>query len=120
MGGYGSYLGWQIRLSDDPKARAKAKDMHPKLVIGMTVFFALGAFGGMTSLLMQGQPIFKSSHVWTGLIGLTLLLFQGMLSLFFEDEPGARGVHAYLGSATMLLFLAQMAIGLRLGLSLYA
>jgi hypothetical protein len=37
-----SYLGWQIRLSDDDDTIIKAKDMHPKLAIGMTVFFFLG------------------------------------------------------------------------------
>jgi hypothetical protein len=38
---------------------AKAKDMHPKLAGGMFVFFALGAIGGMMSLLMQDKPIFE-------------------------------------------------------------
>jgi hypothetical protein len=61
MGGYGAgYLGWQIRTSGDAAVLAKAKDMHPKLAAGMTFFFALGAMGGMMSLLMQGKPIFES------------------------------------------------------------
>jgi F0F1-type ATP synthase membrane subunit c/vacuolar-type H+-ATPase subunit K len=38
---------------------AKAKDMHPKLAVGMFVFFALGAVGGMMSLIMQDRPIFE-------------------------------------------------------------
>ena len=54
MGGYGAaYLGWQIKLSDDPDVIEKAKDAHPKLAAGMAVFFALGSLGGMMSLLMQ-------------------------------------------------------------------
>lgn len=54
MGGYGAaYLGWQIKLSDDPDVIEKAKDAHPKLAAGMAIFFALGSLGGMMSLLMQ-------------------------------------------------------------------
>lgn len=60
MGLYGSaYLGWQLRLSDDTATVVKARDLHPKLAIGMTMFFALGGLGGMMSLLMQGKPIFS-------------------------------------------------------------
>ena len=60
MGLYGSvYLGWQLRLSDDSATVIKARDLHPKLAIGMTVFFALGALGGVESLIMQGKPIFS-------------------------------------------------------------
>lgn len=33
---------------------------------GMFFFFAFGATGGMMSLVMQGKPIFESSHVTTG------------------------------------------------------
>jgi hypothetical protein len=40
-----SYLGWQIRLSDDDDTIMKAKDLHPKLAIGMTIFFILGGQG---------------------------------------------------------------------------
>ena len=34
MGGYGAYLGWQIRSPSDPsdaESFAKAKDLHPKV-----------------------------------------------------------------------------------------
>lgn len=62
MGLYGSvYLGWQLRLSDDNATVIKARDLHPKLAIGMTTFFALGAVGGIMSLIMQGKPIFSRS-----------------------------------------------------------
>ncbi|CAG9464611.1 unnamed protein product [Pedinophyceae sp. YPF-701] len=118
MGGYGSYLGWQIRLSDDADVVAKAQDMHPKLLGGAAVFFFLGAFGGMLSLTMQGKPILQSPHFWTGTTGLTLLALQAMLPLFFEDDPNARSAHAYIGSATMALLVAHAAAGLNLGLSL--
>ncbi len=59
MGLYGSgYLGWQLRLSDDTATVTKARALHPRLALGMTVFFALGALGGMMSLIMQDKPIF--------------------------------------------------------------
>mmetsp|Transcript_39588 Transcript_39588/g.88056 ORF Transcript_39588/g.88056 Transcript_39588/m.88056 type:complete len:212 (-) Transcript_39588:422-1057(-) len=117
MGGYGAlYLGWQIRTSSDGAVVAKAKDMHPKLAAGMTFFFALGASGGMMSLLMQGKPIFESAHVWTGLGGLALLAVQATLPAFFAQ--GARDAHAYLGTALMGLFLVHAALGLQLGFSI--
>jgi Protein of unknown function (DUF4079) len=120
MGLYGSaYLGWQIRTrSGGASAVAYARKMHPKIAIGMTVFFTLGALGGVTSLMVQGRPPFQSAHVWTGVIGLLLLYLQGMLPLFFEDEPNARSAHAYLGSSVMVLFVVHMALGLQLGFSL--
>ena len=59
MGLYGSgYLGWQLRLSDDTAVVTKARQLHPRLALGMTAFFALGATGGITSLIMQDKPIF--------------------------------------------------------------
>jgi hypothetical protein len=61
-----------------------------QLAIGMTVFFTLGALGGMMSLLMQGKPIFESPHVISGLIGLSLLGVQATLPLFFDK--GARDI----------------------------
>lgn len=119
MGLYGSaYLGWQLRLSDDNATVIKARDLHPKLAVGMTIFFALGALGGIMSLIMQGKPIFSSSHVTTGLWGLSLLLLQGMLSLFFDEDESLRTVHAYLGSGIMALFVVHAFLGLQLGLSI--
>ena len=35
----------------------KAKDLHPKLLGGAFVFFALGATGGMLSLIMQASAL---------------------------------------------------------------
>ncbi|KXZ49212.1 hypothetical protein GPECTOR_22g802 [Gonium pectorale] len=120
MGGYGAgYLGWQIRTSTDGDVVAKAKDMHPKLAAGMFFFFALGAMGGMMSLMMQDRPIFESPHVWTGLAGLGLLGVQSALPLAFASGSGeARTAHAYLGSAILALFLVHAALGLNLGLSI--
>ncbi|GIL51213.1 hypothetical protein Vafri_7285 [Volvox africanus] len=120
MGGYGAaYLGWQIRTSSDEAVVAKAKEAHPKIAAGMFVFFALGAVGGMMSLIMQGKPIFESNHVWTGLVGLGLLGVQSLLPLAFANGSGeARTAHAYLGAAILALFVVHAALGLQLGLSI--
>lgn len=120
MGGYGALtLGWQIRLSNDRDVIAKAKDMHPKLAFGMFFFFALGAIGGMMSLIMQDKPIFESPHVVTGLTGLALLSLQATLPALFKSQgKSARDVHAYLGTATLALFLVHAGLGLKLGLSI--
>lgn len=117
MGGYGSYLGWQIRLSDDVEVKAKAKDLHPKLLGGMFFFFALGATGGITSLLTSDKPILESPHAVTGLIGLTLLAIQTALPALFDGKPGLRNVHGFLGSGIMTLFLIHSVLGLQLGIS---
>ena len=85
-------LPWQCQ-----EVLAKAKDMHPKLAGGMFVFFALGAIGGMMSLLMQDKPIFESPHVWSGLAGLGLLALQATLPAFFASQgQSARDVVSYL------------------------
>lgn len=117
MGGYGSYLGFRIKLSDDPEEKTKAKDLHPKLLGGMFFFFALGATGGVTALLTSGKPIFESPHAVTGIIGLALLTIQSLLPTLFEGNPGIRGAHGILGSGIMTLFLVHAAFGLQLGLS---
>ncbi|KAK1284697.1 hypothetical protein QJS10_CPB21g00313 [Acorus calamus] len=117
MGGYGTYLGFRIRFSDDVEEKAMAKDLHPKLLAGMFFFFALGATGGVTSLLTSDKPIFESPHAVTGLIGLSLLTIQTVLPALFEGNPGLRNIHGLLGSGIMALFLVHAALGLQLGLS---
>ncbi|OMO99960.1 hypothetical protein CCACVL1_03529 [Corchorus capsularis] len=117
MGGYGTYLGFRIRYADDVEEKAMAKDLHPKLLAGMFFFFALGATGGVTSLLTSDRPIFESPHAVTGLIGLALLTIQTILPTLFEGNPGLRSVHGILGSGIMTLFLIHFALGLQLGFS---
>ncbi|KAL4605542.1 hypothetical protein ACB092_09G036600 [Castanea dentata] len=117
MGGYGTYLGFRIRFSDDVEEKAMAKDLHPKLLAGMFLFFALGATGGITALLTSDKPIFESPHAVTGLTGLALLTLQTTLPALFENNPGLRNVHGILGSGIMTLFFVHAALGLQLGLS---
>lgn len=117
MGGYGTYLGFRIRYSDNAEEKANAKDLHPKLLAGMFFFFAAGATGGVTALLTSDKPIFESPHAVTGLIGLSLLTIQTILPALFEGNSGLRTVHGILGSGIMTLFLIHAALGLQLGLS---
>ncbi|CAH9117552.1 unnamed protein product [Cuscuta europaea] len=86
MGGYGTYLGFRIRSSNDVEERAKAKDLHPKLLAGMFFFFALGATGGIISLLTSDKPILESPHAVTAFLGLALLTIQTLLPALFEDK----------------------------------
>lgn len=117
MGGYGTYLGFRIRMSKDADEKAKAKDLHPKLLGGMFFFFALGATGGITALLTSDKPIFESPHAVSGFIGLSLLTVQSILPALFKENPGMRTIHGLLGSSIMTLFLIHAAYGLQLGLS---
>ncbi|KAF3795939.1 hypothetical protein EJ110_NYTH04182 [Nymphaea thermarum] len=117
MGGYGTYLGFRIRFSDDVEEKAKAKDLHPKLLGGMFFFFALGATGGITSLLTSDRPILESPHAITGFFGLALLTIQTILPALFEENPSLRNAHSILGSSIMALFLVHAFLGLQLGLS---
>lgn len=117
MGGYGSYLGWQIRLSSNGTVKAAAKDLHPKILGGMFFFFSAGAVGGITSLVTSGKPIFESPHAVTGFLGLALLSVQTAVSTQFQANPDLRNVHAILGTGIMALFLLHAVFGLQLGLS---
>jgi len=120
MLGYGGvFLGWTIRNGTaDEEEIDKARDLHPKLTIGATVFFLLGATGGVISLVMQGKPILESPHFVSGMTGLALLSVQAMLPLFFSEGAGARTAHAFLGSSIFALLLVHGALGLKLGLSI--
>ncbi|EPS59547.1 hypothetical protein M569_15259, partial [Genlisea aurea] len=117
MGGYGIYLGFRIRFSDNVEEKAKAKDLHPKLLGGMFFFFAVGAIGGITSLLTSDKPILESPHAVTGLVGLGLLAVQTVLPALFEGNPGLRNAHGILGSGIMTLFFLHAVLGVQLGLS---
>ncbi|GJP31550.1 hypothetical protein CLOM_g11273 [Closterium sp. NIES-68] len=83
----------------------------------MFLFFAIGATGGLTSLVTSGRPIFESPHAYSGMAGLVLLTIQAAMTSQFKSNPDLRGVHAYLGSAIMLLFVVHGILGLQLGLS---
>lgn len=114
MGGFGTYKGFQIKLSDDADVVAEASDMHPKLMGGMTFFFALGAIGGLLSLTMQGKPLFESAHAITGIIGLLLLALQTATSFIIDDDADMRSIHSGMGAFTMLWLCVHLSTGLGL------
>mmetsp|Transcript_39196 Transcript_39196/g.54418 ORF Transcript_39196/g.54418 Transcript_39196/m.54418 type:complete len:288 (+) Transcript_39196:112-975(+) len=116
MGGYGTYLGFRIRqgyggegtvgISDDTAAQ-----LHPKMMLGMGLFFFFGAFGGITGTLHEGLDIFNSPHAVTGFAGLSVLFLQGVLGVVMKDDEQRRKLHTYLGSTLMALFLLHASLG---------
>lgn len=119
MGGYGTYLGWNVRNGDDSNMPLdEAGQLHGRLMGGAFVFFALGAVGGLLSLTMQGKPLFSSGHATSAIVGLLLLSFQACLPLAFEEQPELRTAHAYFGSAIVAVFLVHATLGIKLALSL--
>lgn len=59
--------------------KAKAKDLHPKLLAGMFFFFALGATGGVTSLLTSDKPILERCRIY--FFSIILFLNKSIKSL---------------------------------------
>ena len=123
MGGYGTYLGWNIRSSPKDKFKTapspaplagsiadlgkSTAEMHATLMTAMGFIFFLGANGGLVLSLVQDKPITESVHFTTAMIGFAMLAIQGSLTKLFEgpNAQAARTVHALLGTTTMLVFL---------------
>lgn len=121
IGGYGSYLGWQLRNPDaEQEVLELAAEKHPQLMGLMFFFFTLGASGGLLAEVMGGKPVLTSPHATTAFLGLLLLGFQAMLPLLFEDQPNLRTAHAYLGTGIMVVFLVHAGLGIQHGLALWA
>lgn len=128
MGGYGTYLGWNIRgnpeakldLAPGPNLGKSSSEMHSTLMAAMGVIFFLGANGGLVLSLVQDKPITESAHFTTAMAGFALLAVQGSITKLFNGEQDqlARTAHAIWGSATMGIFLYHAYLGLQLGLSL--
>ena len=122
MGSYVGFAGWRGRVlaATDTEAALKNKADHRKLAPWMFLFIALGYTGGVLSLVMQDQPIFESSHFWTGSIVIVLLSINGFLALFgFKpDKAVMRTTHAYVGSVALALLVIHALLGLKLGLSI--
>ena len=123
MGGYGTYLGWNIRSSPRDKFETaplpaplagsvadlgkSTAEMHATLMAAMGFVFFLGANGGLVLSLVQDKPITESVHFSTSIIGFAMLAIQGSLTKLFDGQnaQAARTAHALLGTATMLVFL---------------
>ncbi|KAM1037587.1 hypothetical protein ACFX2C_032391 [Malus domestica] len=127
MGGYGTYLGYQIRFLDDVEEKANAKDLHPKLLAGMFSSLLLEQLEGQIQqkvhflcFVLRRNLIciyVCIPHAVTGLIGLSLLTIQTILPALFEGKPKLRTVHGVFGTGIMTLFVVHAALGLQLGLS---
>lgn len=119
MGSYVGLSGWRARTLEGEES-LKSRDEHRKLAPLMFLFISLGYTGGVLSLVMQHQPIFESSHFWTGTIALLLLSFNAVFAFtgFGKDKGTLRTIHAYLGSIALCLLFLHGVFGLKLGLSI--
>lgn len=126
MGGYGTFLGWNMRsnpsqkmeLAPGPNLGKSTSEMHSTLMTAMGVIFFLGANGGLVLSLVQDKPITESVHFTTAMIGFAMLAIQGSITKAFvgENAQVARTAHAFFGTATMGLFIFHASQGLALGL----
>ena len=94
MGGYGTYLGWQIRAGNGGDATFGTPDtaaaLHPKLMTLMTLLFLAGGQGGLLFNLLEGRPILESPHAVSALAGLGLLAANGALGTVMTDKAALR------------------------------
>lgn len=120
MGSAVGIAGWRIRTSEDEETLTKNRSLHRKTAPFMFLFITLGYTGGILSLVMQKQPIFESSHFWTGSLVIGLLGVNSMISLtkFAGNQASLRTAHAYLGSIALGVLVIHAVLGLKLGLSI--
>lgn len=121
MGGYGAYAGWKGRVltATDFDAAIKNKGDHKKIMPAMFAFMAIGATGGILSLVIQKHEVMASPHFLTATIVLTFLAINSAISFsgFGGNNPGLRKFHAYFGSGIMVMMIVHAMMGLKLGLS---
>jgi Protein of unknown function (DUF4079) len=122
MGGYGAYAGWKGRLltATEPEVAIKSKSDHSKIMPAMFAFMAIGATGGILSLVIQKHEVMSSSHFLTATVLLTFLTIEGLIAGtgFGGNKPEVRKFHAYFGSAILGLMVIHALMGLKLGLSI--
>ena len=122
MGGYGAYAGWKGRIltASDPQAAIESKTKHRQVMPAMFAFMAIGATGGVLSLVIQRHAVMASPHFLTATIVLTFLAINSVISFtgFGGNKPELRKVHAYFGSTIMVLMVVHALMGLKLGLSI--
>ena len=122
MGGYGAYAGWKGRIltASDPQAAIENKSKHRQVMPAMFAFMAIGATGGVLSLVIQRHAVMASPHFLTATIVLTFLAINSVISFtgFGGNKPELRKVHAYFGSTIMVLMVVHALMGLKLGLSI--
>lgn len=122
MGGYGAYAGWKGRLltASDVDAAIDSKAEHQKIMPVMFALMAIGATGGLLSLVIQKHAVMSSPHFWTAIVVLTFLLINGAISAtgFGGNQPQLRKFHAYFGSTILGAMVIHALMGLKLGLSI--
>jgi hypothetical protein len=120
LGSYVGFMGWRGRVALDQEVALQSRSAHRTLAPLMFLFIALGYTGGVLSLVMQHQPIFESTHFWTGSIALIMLALNGVFVVigFGKDKSVFRTIHAYLGSVALCLLFLHGIFGLQLGLSI--
>ena len=122
MGGYGTYLGYQIRAGNggDPTFGTPdtAASLHPKLMAGCFLFFLAGGQGGLLFNLLQNKPLLESPHAVSALAGLMLLGANGVLATVMKENPQLRTAHAFLGTSLMAVLVVHAGLGLKLALEL--
>jgi Protein of unknown function (DUF4079) len=122
MGGYGAYAGWKgrILMASDPKAAIESKGEHRKIMPVMFAMMAIGATGGVLSLVIQKHAVMASPHFLTASIVLIFLAINSLISFtgFGGDKPELRKVHAYFGSTILVMMIVHALMGLKLGLSI--
>ena len=122
MGGYGAYTGWKGRIltASAPQVAIENKTKHRQVMPAMFAFMAVGATGGILSLVIQKHAVMASPHFLTGTIVLTFLAVNSLISFtgFGGNKPELRKVHAYFGSTILVLMVVHALMGLKLGLSI--
>lgn len=122
MGGYGTYLGWQIRGGNGVDATFGTPDtasqLHPKLMLGCLLFFLAGGQGGLLFNLLQNKPLLESPHAVSAFAGLMLLAANGVLASAMKENPQLRTAHAFLGTSLMAMLVVHAGLGLKLALEL--
>lgn len=119
MGSFVALAGWRGRLAQDKDAAIQSRISHRLLAPWMFLFMALGATGGVLSLVMQQQPIMESPHFWTSVIVLSLLAVNSVIAIsgFGGNKTALRTVHAYVGSIALCIMFLHAALGMKLGIS---
>jgi hypothetical protein len=120
MGSFVGLAGWRGRAAVDKDAAIQSRADHRNLAPLMYLFIVLGYAGGVLSLVMQQQPIFESSHFWTGSVVILLLGMNAVIAAtgFGKNKAMLRTTHAYLGSTALCLLFLHAMLGLKLGLSI--
>jgi hypothetical protein len=121
MGGYGTYLGWQIRAGNGNDATFGTPDtaaqLHPKLMGIMSLVFLAGGQGGVLFNLLAGKPILESPHAVSALAGLLLLAANAGISTVMTDSAQLRTAHAFLGTSLMAVLVVHAGLGVKLALA---